>query len=300
MRITQRAITTTSLQGLNSNLAAVNRLQQHLTSGTTISRPSDSPTGTNTSLLTRRDMAGIDQQARNITDGTTVLDSTDAALQDMLGQVLVVRNLTLQALNEGTMSAESRTAIATQVAGLRESLLGAANTVVQGRPLFGGVTTGTAAYAADGSYTGVGGAGGIPVVPVNRRISDVESVRVDITGPEAFGDPGGGKDLFAVIASITANIGDATALRADLDDLDVVRGKMLASTADIGTRQARFDTAKEVNTGRSLTLMAQLSANEDVDMARTMMELKMQETGYQAALQATAQVIQPTLLDFLR
>ncbi|SDX88018.1 flagellar hook-associated protein 3 FlgL [Modestobacter sp. DSM 44400] len=300
MRITQRAITTTSLQGLNSNLAAVNKIQQQLTSGTTISRPSDSPTGTNTSLLTRRDMAGVDQQARNITDGVTVLNSTDSTLQDMLDQVLVVRNLTLQALNQGTMSAESQQAIAAQVSGLRESLLGAANTVVQGRPLFGGVTTGRAAYASDGTYTGLGGSGGIPVVPVNRRISDVESVRVDITGAEAFGDPVAGKDLFAVVANIVANVGDVAALRSDLADLDVVRGKMLTATADIGTRQARFDTAKEVNTNRSLILQAQLSANEDVDMPRTIMELQMQQTGYQAALQATAQVIQPTLLDFLR
>jgi flagellar hook-associated protein 3 FlgL len=299
MRITQRAIVTTSLQGLSSNLAAVNKLQQQLTSGKTISRPSDSPTATNTSMYTRQDIASNAQHARNITDGTTVLDSTDSALQDMLDQVQRVRALTVQALNDGAMSDQPRQAIATEVTSLRESLLNQANQVVQGRPLFGGVTTGGKAYTDDGDYVGVGGANGIEA-PVLRRVSDVEVIRVDVTGPEAFGDPDSGKDLFAVVGNIAADVDDPTALAGHLDDLDAVIRQMLTANAAVGTRQARMETARTVNAGQQLTLSSQLSATEDVDLAKTIMELNMQQTGYQAALQATAQVIQPTLLDFLR
>ena len=39
---------------------------------------------------------------------------------------------------------------------------------------------------------------------------------------------------------------------------------------------------------------------EDIDLAKTIMALNQTEVGYKAALQATAQVIQPTLVDFLR
>jgi flagellar hook-associated protein 3 FlgL len=300
MRITQRAVTLTALQGLNGNLNAVNKLQQQLTSGKTISRPSDSPTGTNTSMLTRADMAGVEQQSRNITDGTAVLDATDAALQDMLDQAHRVRDLTVQALNQGALNDPAREAIAAQVGGLRESLLGQANQVVQGRPLFGGVTTGKQAYDADGLYVGIGGAGGDPVIPLTRRVSDVEAIRIDITGPEAFGDPASGKDLFAVVQSIAAHVADPTALAADLEDLDAAINTMLTATADVGTRGARLEIAASLNAGAQLTLAAKLAANEDVDLPKTIMNLQMQQTGYQAALQATAQVIQPTLLDFLR
>jgi flagellar hook-associated protein 3 FlgL len=300
MRITQRAVTLTALQGLNGNLNAVNKLQQQLTSGTTISRPSDSPTGTNTSMLTRADMAGVEQQSRNITDGTAVLNATDAALQDMLRQVHRVRDLTVQALNDGAMNDQSRQAIAAQVGGLRESLLGQANQVVQGRPLFGGVTTGKQAYDAGGLYVGIGGAVGDPVIPLTRRVSDVEAIRVDITGPEAFGDPAGGKDLFAVVQNIVTHVSDPTALAGDLDDLDAAINTMLTATAEVGTRGARMETAASVNAGAQLNLTAKLAANEDVDLPKTIMNLQMQQVGYQAALQATAQAIQPTLLDFLR
>ena len=50
MRITQRALAVNSLRGLNGNLAAVTKLQNQLTSGKTISTPSDDPTGTNAAI----------------------------------------------------------------------------------------------------------------------------------------------------------------------------------------------------------------------------------------------------------
>ena len=39
---------------------------------------------------------------------------------------------------------------------------------------------------------------------------------------------------------------------------------------------------------------------ENADLPRTMMELQMQEVAYKASLAATARVLQPSLVDFLR
>jgi len=300
MRITQRSLALNSLRGLNGNLAAVSKLQNQLTSGKTISAPSDDPTGTNTSMLTRQGMAGNAQQARNISDGHTFLDSSDSALQNMLDQVRRVRDLAVQALNTGSSSSASNVAIATEVNGVRDSLIAQANQVVQGKPIFGGVTSGNQAYGLNGTYLGVGGANGVPVHPVTRRVSDVEAIRVDITGPEAFGDPQSGKDLFAVVANIASHVGDATLLTTDLSDLDNVINGMTKAAADIGTRSARMDDAATVNSSQALALQAKLSDTEDVDLPKTIMELQMQQTGYQAALSVTAKSLQPTLVDFLK
>src|SRR6476620_12335031 len=297
MRITGRTLALNSLRGLNNNLAAVNKLQNQLTSGKTISTPSADPTGTNTSMITRQGIAGNAQHARNISDGQSFLNSTDSALQNMLDQARKVRDLAVQALNTGSASSASNDASAAEVKGVRESLLGQANQVVQGKPIFGGVTSGNQAYLADGSYVGVGGANGIAVQPVNRRVSDVESIRVDITGPEAFGDPASGKDLFTVVANIASHAGDATALTADLSDLDKVINGMTTAAADIGTRSARLDNAATVNSSQQLTLQAKLGDTEDVDLPKTIMELQMQQTGYQAALSVTAKSLPPTLVD---
>lgn len=311
MRITERAIAQTSLLGLNANQARIAKLQQQMTSGKLISTASDSPTGTNTAMQVRKDAAAVDQQARNISDGKSWLDSADSTLSSMLDQVRRVRDLTVQGLNTGSMSDSSRTAIQTEVASLKESLLGLANQTINGRPLFGGATTGSQAYDASGTFVGVGGTtvdgSGVVTdltVPLSRRVSDSQSVRIDVTGPEAFGDQRTGRDLFAIVGDIASHVatagGDATDLRTDLGDLDTAMNRLLTSAADIGARSSRLERAESENTDLQLTLKTQLSSVEDIDLPKTIMELNLQKTGYEAALSATSNAIQPSLVDYLR
>jgi flagellar hook-associated protein 3 FlgL len=293
MRITQRAVALTSLQGLNRNLDAVGKLQTQLTSGRLINTVSDSPTGTNRAMQTRDEQAANAQQARNISDAQSWLDQSDSALQTMISTARRVRDLTVQGLSAGSASPTSQQALAIEVTSLREGLLSLANVQVQGRPLFGGVTSGGKAYDATGAWVGQGG------VPVTRRVSDSEKLRVDITGPEAFGTPG--DDLFAVVERIAADlVADPTALETHLADLDVIMNGMSAAVADVGTRGARLERVAQINSDRAMALTQQLAETESIDLPNTIMRLEMQKVGYEAALAATAKAIQPTLMDYLR
>jgi flagellin-like hook-associated protein FlgL len=293
MRITQRAVALTSLQGLNRNLDQVGRLQQQLTSGRVLNAPSDSPTGTNRAMQTRADQAAVAQQGRNISDAKSWLEQTDSSLQTMLTTARRVRDLTVQGLNAGASSAASQEALATEVASLREGLLSIANTSVQGRPLFGGVTSTGMAYTPGGTWAGDDAA------PVMRRVTDNESIRIDVTGPEAFGtDP---DDLFAVVGRIATDLtADPAALAGHLDALDVVMEGMLSAVANIGSKAARIEGLEQTNKDRAIALDSQRAQTEDIDLPETIMRLQMLEVGYQAALGATAKAIQPTLLDYLR
>jgi flagellar hook-associated protein 3 FlgL len=299
MRVTQRSMITNSLAGLNGNLAAVNRLQQQLTSGKVLTRPSDSPTDTNTAMQTRSRQAAVTQQADNITDARSWMDQTDSTLRNMIDVTHRIRNLTVQGLNSGATSASSATAIAAEVTALRESLLGMANATVQGRPIFGGVTAGSTAYdVTTGAYTGVLAPDGSPM-PVTRRLSDVETIRIDVTGPEAFGE--GAEDLFSVVKGIAEHATtDPVALAEDLKALDVSLNRMLVAVAGVGAAASRVETAATVNMDSQLALTARLSAVEDVDLAKTTMDLQMQQVTYQAALSVTAKTLQQSLVDFLR
>jgi flagellar hook-associated protein 3 FlgL len=293
MRITQRAVALTSLQGLNRNLDAVGKLQQQLTSGRLISAPSDSPTGTNRAMQTRADQAANEQQTRNITDAKSWLEQTDSSLQAMLDTARRVRDLTVQGSSTGSNTVESAQAIATEVASLREGLLSLANRTIGGRPLFGGVTPGSKAYDTTGTYVGQAGP------PVTRRVSDTEVVRVDTTGPEAFGPAGA--DLFAIVDKIATDVvANPAALATHLTDLDGVMKGMLTAVADVGSRAARVEREEQVNADRGLTLSSQLAETENIDLPNTIMRLQMQQVGYQAALSATAKALQPTLMDYLR
>jgi flagellin-like hook-associated protein FlgL len=294
VRITQRAVTLTSLQGLNRNLDAVSRLQQQLTSGRLISKPSDSPTGTNTAMQVRAEQAAVEQQSRNITDARGWLDQTDSTLQEMLATVRRVRDITVQGASTGSSSDASRQALATEAASLREGLLALANGSVNGRPIFGGVTAGSKAYdSTSGSWLGVSGS------PVMRQVSDTEQVRVDLTGPEAFGPAG--NDLFAVVDRIAKDlVSNPAGLTVDLADLDTRMNGMLSAVADVGARGARIELSQKINADRTLMLGSKLAETENIDLPNTIMRLQMQQTGYEAALAATAKAISPTLMDYLR
>ena len=300
MRITHRAVTQTALLGLNTNLSAVSKLQQQLTSGKLISAPSDSPSGTNRAMQVRQDQSAAHQHSRNITDGQGWMNETESKLQSVIEHVHKVRALTIQGMNTGSMSTSSREAIGVEVEELRESMLSLANATVNGRPVFGGPTVGSTAYDVQtGAYTGVGGSDGVPVQAITRRVSNSEEIRIDITGPEAFG--AGDDDLFAIVGRIAENVvGDPATLSVDLNALDGALDRLLGATAGVGARAARMDAAAQLNSDLQLTLASQLVDIEDIDLAKTIMELSQTEVGYKAALQATARVIQPTLLDFLR
>jgi flagellin-like hook-associated protein FlgL len=293
MRITQRAVALTSLQGLNRNLDAVGKLQQQLTSGRLINAPSDSPTGTNRAMQTRGDQAANDQHSRNITDAKSWLEQTDSTMQEMLDTARRVRDLTVQGSSTGSNSPVSAQAIATEVKSLRDGLLSLANRTIGGRPLFGGVTPGQKAYDATGTFVGQSGP------PVTRRVSDTEVIRVDITGPEAFGPAGA--DVFAIADRIATDVvANPAALATHLADLDAAMKGMLTAVADVGSRAARVEREEQVNADRALTLSSQLAETENIDLPNTIMRLEMQKVGYEAALSATAKALQPTLLDYLR
>jgi flagellar hook-associated protein 3 FlgL len=295
MRITQKAVALTSLQGLNRNLDSLGKLQNQLTSGRLINAPSDSPSGTNRAMQTRSEQAAVAQQGRNISDAKSWLEQTDSTLRTMLETTRRVRDLTVQGLNGGALSDEARKALATEVTSLREGLLTLANTKNQGRPLFGGVTASADAYnTTTGAYIGVPAG-----PPITRQISDTEDLRVDVTGLEAFGSTPA--DLFSVVQNIAADLVTSPAsLDGDLDALDAVMRTMQSAVADIGARGSRLERVEAINADRAVSLGSTLAETENIDLPNTIMRLQMQQVGYEAALAATAKALQPTLMDFLR
>ena len=304
-RITQRLMVERSLTSMQAGLGRLAVTQEQLSTGRIINRPSDSPTGTNSAMRLREQVAHQSQFARNAQDGIARLGRTDSVLMSALDSVRRVRDLTLQGASTGSNGPQAREALAIVVEQIRETLIGLANTTHLGRPLFGGTTGANAAYSKDGStYSGT------QVNPdgtsVQRRVGENETVRVDVTGPEAFGNtnqPGGPDDsVFALLNDVAANLrsGDTAKLSNDIARIDVALNRLTTTVADVGTRYARLESTVKAAADAELDLQASLSEIENVDMARAMVDLQMNEVAYQAALGATARVLQPSLLDFLR
>lgn len=292
-RVTQRMLTQGSLEQLQAGLGRLAKVQEHLSTGRIINRPSDDPTGTTAAMRLRSSLADQAQYARNARDGLGWLTQIDSTLDAVTGTVRRARDLALQGANTGVMGPAAREALAIEVEGIRQALVAQANATYLDRPVFGGVTAGSRAYDDTGTYVGVPG-------DVNRRIADGVVVGVDVDGRDVFGD--GATSVFAELDALAAGLraGDATAIRGSIEALQTRGDTVTAARTAAGTRYQRLENAELAAADAELALQSHLSTIENADLAKTTVDLQLQEVAYQAALAATSRVLQPSLLDFLR
>jgi flagellar hook-associated protein 3 FlgL len=312
-RVTETSMTSKVLSDLQRSLQRGQKLQSQISSGKLLSRPSDSPTGTVTALQLRTEARATEQYGRNANDGLGWLGTIQDTLGDASTSILRVRDLTVQALN-ATNTGTSRNALAKEIDNIRDTLLSQANTKFLGRPVFGGTTPGSVAYDVDPANPGqpiyVGKPDPTPIppdpptppTPVTRTVGPNAKVRIDISGPEAFGQPGDPSELFTVLSSLSASIrnGDDNAINAGLANLDAAHETLKSALSDVGARYNRVEQMKQSAVDHMLSVSSQLSDVEDVDLPKAIMDLQIQQTSYQAALAAASKVIQPSLIDFLR
>jgi len=292
-RVTERSISGHILAGLQGNLSRLGDIQQQLSSGKQISKPSDSPTGTVAAMQYRGDLATVKQYSRNAADGIGWLGTADTALSGVMDQVQRARALVLQGMSSGTGgSADAREAIASEVDQIHDATIGLANTRYGDRPIFGGTTSSVAAYDATGAYLGDAGT-------VQRTVGDNVKVPVATPGTAAFGT--GSSQLFSIMKDISADLRtNPTALSGDLDRLDSATSTLKAVQSTVGARYNHVTQMQQFADDKVNALTSQLSDVEDIDLPKTVSEMQMQQVAYQAALQAAAKVVQPSLVDFLR
>jgi flagellar hook-associated protein 3 FlgL len=298
-RITQRTVSNTMMQGLQGNLGKLQKLQEQLSSGRQVSRPSDSPVKTVEAMQFRSGIRRTEQHVRNADDGLAMLGAADAALTDSLKMTGRARELVLQGLN-GANNVEGRKALATELRSLRDGLVAVANARYLDRPVFSGNAAVADAFdRATGTYKGDQGR-------VERTIAPGIQVTVNVTGTEVFGADGDPAQLFEVLDELAKAVGDEdpaarqAALDGGLVNLDQAVDKIVNTLGEIGARYNRVETMRSAAEGQLINLSRSLSEVENIDLPRTIVDLQMQEVAYKAALGATARVVQPSLLDFLR
>jgi flagellar hook-associated protein 3 FlgL len=115
-------------------------------------------------------------------------------------------------------------------------------------------------------------------------------------------DPDQDQGIFTVLRNLVQDI-RAGNLDEDSSALEILDNKLtnlLTARSTIGAKVNRLELQRNRMESMSISLTGLLSKNEDADMAEVIMNLKMQENVYRAALAAGARIIQPTLIDFLR
>jgi flagellar hook-associated protein 3 FlgL len=307
MRITTSMVQRNMLADLNTLQGQLSKTQAKAASNKEITRPSDDPYKTAQAMGLRANIGANEQYVRNIQDASGWMDTTESALDSITQFTRRANDLLLQGATD-TADATSRNALASEIDQIIQGVKETANAVFGDKYVMSGTATSVAPYKLGTDDTYQGDLGGLdPAVPgivreVGRGVTmSINSVAVDLLG-EGRTTPTDGK-LLNVLRDISDHLkandgpglrsGDLTALQGRLDALLEARARNGAQTNRLEAAGARLDQI----TG---ALTNQLSQTEDADIAKTLIQFNSQTAAYQAALRAGANIVQSSLMDFLR
>jgi flagellar hook-associated protein 3 FlgL len=305
MRITTSMLQRNVLADLNSVSDKLSKLQMKSASGKEISRPSDDPYHAARAMALRQSLEGNRQYQRNVEDAQGWATMTEDGLDDITSNVALARDLLVQASTDSSDPA-ARQAIAAQMGQLIEAIKQGAAKTYNGSYVFAGSETSVRPYVAGADDTYHGNEGGFnpAVVGIVREIGPGVTMTINSIGRDVLGDgqAAGDDKLLHVLRDAVdhLNAADGSSLRADLTRLDSNLDHILEVRAANGARSQRLETALGRLQQTEETTLGQLSDTEDADIAETLIQLNSQTAAYQAALRAGANLIQSSLMDFLR
>ncbi|MGO1368459.1 MAG: flagellar hook-associated protein FlgL [Senegalia sp. (in: firmicutes)] len=308
MRITNNMMISNMMRNVNNNLETLSKTNDKMTSGKKFQLPSDDPIGVSKSLKFHTDLSRIEQYKRNVDDANSWMEITESSVSQ-IGDVLQrARELTVQGAN-GTNTAEDKEKISAEIKQLREQVIKVANTKYAGRGIFSGYKTGSDLIGEDGKYN--------IDLAINEKteynVGSADTIDVNIVGTRLFGAANGSYDaelvsagekpeMIAVFDRLIDGLDtdDSESINESLGEVDDTISNLLSVRAEIGAKTNRLELNMNRLEDQTLSVTKLLSKNEDADIAKTIIDLKTQETVYQASLQAGARIIQPSLMDFLR
>ena len=303
VRTTQRLLIDRVLSDLSLQQRRILTLQEQLSTGQVVNRPSDDSLATRRAIDARAEIAKNEQYITNISNLGPGLQGTETALTTSVDVIQRARELTIQGAS-GTNAQLQRDQIAIEVNQLLEALLVQGNQQANGRYIFGGTVTQTepfvAARDANGEITGITYAGNDETFSV--EIQEGIQVAGNEPGSRVFTAAGvSGADIFQTLIDIRDNLraGDLNGLEVRLDELSAAQDQLLIATARVGATQNRVENVQSNLEDVNLQLLDVVSDNIDADFAETIVELNAQSNALQASLDAAARVIQPSLLNFL-
>jgi flagellar hook-associated protein 3 FlgL len=290
----------TSLSALENTRKSEATALQQVSSGLRVSVPSDDPAAAAANIGVQDQLTANDVFENNITSVTASMQTSETALESAV-------SLVNQAISYGTEGASSTTSstqqkvLAQQVQDLQSQLVSLANTTYQGTYLFAGTDSltkpfVTTADSSDSSYA--------PVVTYKGNsdsnsveISSGEEVQTSLPGDQLFANSS--NNVFTALKGLSDALQSGGDVTTALTNVENAYQYLNAQSTFYG------NTLKQVSSTETFlsTDKVQLSTEQNnlisINTDEAVTNLSQAETARQAALSATAQIGQLSLLNYL-
>ncbi|MGI4756691.1 MAG: flagellin [Janthinobacterium lividum] len=283
--------------GINSTAQALNTSIQQLSSGLSVSAPSDNPYAAASNARSLASSANVDRYTKNADAVMSRAQMADSALSSVVSELTQALSLGTEGA-DGSMTPGNRAAIATQLQGVLQQVVSQANLSYNGSSLFAGTSGTTTPFVADASsasgYTYQGNSG------VNQAtIGDGLTVNTNVPGDQIFTSSNGNVlgSLSQLISAVSS--GNAT---------DIASATSAVSTAisHIGQQRAVYGgTVNQINaqesylSQESVSLSSQQNALVGIDTANVIQTMTQAQTAHSAVLAAAAKILPTSLLNYL-
>ena len=283
------------LNGLQMNKQQQDQALQQVSTGQKLNSLSDNPSAAATLVNLRMQSDSDTQYLQNISSLTGSLNVANSALSSVVEALTAAQSVGVEGA-DSTLNDSNRQALAQQIQGIQQEILGLANTSYNGQYLFSGTATNTQPYVADSSaasgvtYNGNSGTN-------SMEISEGQAMPINLPGSQMFSNATTNvfQSLQDLSTALTTNGNISGATKEVQDALNYVSTQQTF----YGNSVDRLNNAQTFLTQEQTQLTETESTALDADMATAVTDLTQAETTQQALVQAGAKVSQTNLFDYL-
>jgi flagellar hook-associated protein 3 FlgL len=285
------------LAAIALNRQAQSTALQQISTGRLVNQLADNPAAASQDTLNHVQSKLDDQFLQNISFLQSQGQSIDSTLSSVVQAVTQAISLAVEGAN-GTLSDADRQAVAEQVTGIRNQVLGLANQTFQGNYVFSGTATSTQPFVLDATQPdGVKYNGNTNVNSI--KISSGQTIQINLPGSQIFTNAAG--DLLGALNGLITALQTNTNIPAASTSLNQAFSVLTAQRVFYGnTLQQMQSTQTFLNTEKLQGAQAENSL-VGVDMATAITNLEQASVATNAILSATNQILTTlNLLNYLK
>lgn len=265
-------------------------IQERIASGKRINRPSDDPIGMGQALGYRKTISSLNQYNDNITDAKLHINTVEETLNGITDLLTEAKGIASDS------DPEMRSMLADQVVVIREQVLQMANSKQNGNYIFAGDRTDTQPFtfnSGTNSYDYNGDNGTKDYI-----IGEGLQLNINSEGSQIFQ---GAADVFDVLMDLEAELraDNGAGIIAQLPLLNDAIGELNTTRAVNAGKYQRLEATENHNNTFKVSVQDLLSRTEDTDVVEAAIDLKVQQTAYESTLATAAQIVRPSLIDYL-
>ncbi len=299
MNINTKTFYNYALQKIKKTNEEIYRIQEAITTGKKINRPSDNPQGTKQVLKFRTLLSTIDQYSENINFATDWSQITNDVLETTNDLLQRCKEIAVSHVN-GSSTEETRATFITEVQGIFQDLIQIANTKYDDRYLFSPESMDTPPFdeatLLEEPLDNTG-----PEFAMEIQIGEEKKIQMNMS-KRVFSGGEEGENLFEVVDQLWRALlkaDDTESITAALENIDLALEQTTQHLSIVGNRMRDLERNQKQLNKLKYNIETSLSQKEDIDIAEKIIEFSLKTDQYTISLSTLSKILNINLLEII-